>query len=470
MSLSALLHPDRLFPVDPRSRDLARSLYESVRALPILSPHGHTDQEWFAHDAPFSDPVALLITPDHYVLRMLYSQGFKLEEFGVFPSGTRPPGFDPRKAWRHFSENYRLFRGTPTDLWMSHVFHEVFGIEKALAKENADFFFDTMNDKLKSPAFRPRALFDRFKIEVLATTDAATDDLESHAKIRSDWNRRVIPTYRPDSAVDPEHESFFESLTLLGKLTGENVTTFNGYLNAHRARRQFFKKAGATATDHGHPSPLTLDLDSPSAEKLFQKVIRREANAQDAEAFRAHMLLKMAEMSVDDGLVMQLHPGSYRNHNPSLMKTFGRDKGADIPIAVEFTRSLKPLLDRLGNDSRLRLILYTLDETTYARELAPLAGHYPALRLGAPWWFHDSAEGMIRYRKSVTETAGFYNTAGFVDDTRAFFSIPARHDVARRMDARFLSELVNEHRMRETDAFELIKDLSSTLVREAYRL
>ncbi|HVK62260.1 MAG TPA: glucuronate isomerase [Bdellovibrionales bacterium] len=465
-----LLHPDRLFPVESKTRDLARELYQSVANLPILSPHGHTDQDWFAFDTPFADPVSLLLTPDHYVLRMLYSQGIPLTEFGVFPAGETPREFDPRRAWRRFAENYHLFRGTPTDIWMKHVFHEVFGIDQSLNGESSDLYFDQMNDRLRSDAYKPRALFDRFKIEVLATTDAATDTLDSHQKIRTGWGRRVIPTYRPDAAVDPEHELFFESVRTLGELTGENTATYTGYLKAHRTRRDFFKKMGATATDHGHPTPMTADLSSADAEKLFAKLLKNDFTAVDAELFRAHMLLKMAEMSIDDGLVMQLHPGSFRNHNPWLMKTFGRDKGADIPIAVEYTRPLKALLDKFGNDTRLGLILYTLDETTYSRELAPLAGHYPALRLGAPWWFHDSPEGMIRFRRGVTETAGFYNTAGFVDDTRAFFSIPARHDVSRRIDARFLSELVNEHRMTEADAFETIKDLSSTLARKAYRL
>lgn len=465
-----LLHPDRLFPVEPRTRDLTRRLYDSVKGLPIVSPHGHTDPEWFASNANFTDPVSLLITPDHYVLRMLYSQGVRMEALGVAPVDGSRAETDARKIWGLFASKFHLFRGTPSDLWMKHVFHEIFGLDIPFGPETAETYFDAITDRLRSASFSPRALFERFEIEVLATTDAATDSLEAHSKIRKEWRGRVIPTYRPDASVDPEHESFSWSLDELTRLTGEEARTWKGYLAAHAKRRLFFKMSGATATDHGHPTAATANLSATEAEKLFARVQKPGFTSDEAELFRAHMLVKMAEMSLDDGLVMQLHPGSFRNHNPHLMSMFGRDKGADIPVSVEYTRALKPLLDRVGNDSRLTLILFTLDETNYARELAPLAGHYPALRLGPPWWFHDSPEGMIRFRRQVTETAGFANTTGFVDDTRAFFSIPARHDVARRMDCRFLAELVSEHRLDERDAFELAEDLAVNLARKAYRV
>lgn len=465
-----LLHPDRLFPVDPGTRALTRALYETVKDLPIVSPHGHTDPEWFSLDANFTDPVSLLITPDHYVLRMLYSQGVALEDLGVEAIDGSRTEKDARKIWRLFASKFHLFNATPSDLWMKHVFHEIFRLEEPFSEESADRFFDAMTDRLRSSAFSPRSLFEKFNIEVLATTDAATDSLEAHSKIRKEWRGRVIPTYRPDASVDPEHESFSWSLDELSRITGEDAKTWRGYLDAHRKRRLVFKMNGATATDHGHPTPMTANLGEAEAEKLFSRVQKTGVDARDAELFRALMLTKMAEMSLDDGLVMQLHPGSFRNHNPALMAKFGRDKGADIPVQVEYTRSLKALLDRVGNESRLNVILYTLDETNYARELAPLAGHYPALLLGAPWWFHDSPEGMMRFRRQVTETAGLANTAGFVDDTRAFFSIPARHDVSRRMDCRFLAELVGEHRLDETTAFSHAPVLAAGLARKAYRL
>ncbi|MES2964273.1 MAG: glucuronate isomerase [Bdellovibrionota bacterium] len=449
---------------------MARRLYSTVSALPIVSPHGHTDPEWFASNAAFTDPVSLLITPDHYVLRMFYSQGIPMESLGVAPLDGSAHEKDARKIWRLFASNFHLFRGTPSAIWMKHVFHEIFGLEKPLASETADLYFDSMSEKLRSAAFAPRALFERFGIEVLATTDAATDSLEAHAKIKKDWTGRVIPTYRPDAAVDPEHESFQWSLDELTRLTGEDARTWSGYLRAHAKRRLFFKSMGATATDHGHPSALTFDLDRSQCESLFGRIQKPNLDPNEAELFRALMLVKFAEMSLDDGLVMQIHAGSARNHNGLVTRKFGRDKGADIPIAMEYARSLQALLNRVGNDPRATIILFTLDESTYARELAPLAGHYPALRLGAPWWFHDSPEGMIRYRRRVTETAGFANTCGFVDDTRAFFSIPARHDVSRRMDCRFLAELVGEHRLTETEAFELAPELAIGLARKAYKL
>jgi glucuronate isomerase len=465
------LHPDRLFPVESKSRDLSRKLYETVKDAPIVSPHGHCDPAWFSENRNFRDPVALLLTPDHYVLRMLYSQGLKLETFGVQQQDRKPDiAFDPRQAFKQFAQHFKLFRGTPTELWFNHVFGEVFGIDFELNEKTSDLIFDQICTSLAAPEFKPQALFERFKIKVLATTDAATDSLKDHIEIKKNWGKRVIPTYRPDSAVDPEHPEFKSSVETLGALAHENVTTFKGYLSAHRIRREFFKATGATATDHGPPSARTEFLGTQQIEALYAKVRSGKFDSLEADTFRAHMLTEFAAMSLDDGLVMQIHPGSFRNHNLFLFKNFGRDKGADIPVTAEYTRNLKPLLDRFGNDTRLSIILFTLDEATYSRELAPLAGHYPALRLGPPWWFHDSPEGMLRFRRQVTETAGFYNTTGFIDDTRAFLSIPARHDVARRIDARFLAELVCEHRLSEESAYDLMQELTTRLVEKAFRL
>jgi len=459
------LHPDRLFPVQEKARDLARQLYQTIASAPIISPHGHTDPEWFSENRSFGDPVSLLITPDHYVLRMLYSQGYSLQDFGVQPK----PDYQARTAWRIFAKNYFLFRGTPTSMWMNHVFHSVFELPSPLSAETADTFFDTISEKLQSKTFLPRSLYDQFKIEVLATTDAATDTLHAHRKIREEWPRTILPTFRPDGVIDPENEDFLANLEQLSEMTSLDCHDYDNYLAALRKRRLEFIKLGATATDHGHPTPKTLNLGAREARDLFQRV-QKQPSAMDAENFRAHMLVEMARMSTEDGLVMQLHPGSFRNHNFELFKKFGRDRGADIPTRAEFTRNLKPLLDLLGNHQNFKIILFTLDESTYSRELAPLAGHYPSILLGPAWWFHDSPEGMIRHRQQLIETAGFYNTAGFNDDTRAFFSIPARHDVARRIDCRVLANWVCEHRLTETEAFELLQDLTHRLVKKAYRL
>ena len=465
------LHPDRLFPSDPHQRALSRALYATVRDLPIVSPHGHTDPQWFADDEPFGNAASLFITPDHYVFRMLYSQGVALEDLAISRRDGGPVEADARKIWRRLAENYHLFRGTPTRIWLDHAFHEAFGIRERLTAESADRLFDQINACLAKPEFRPRALFERFNIEVIATTESPLDPLAQHAKIRaSGWKGRVVTAYRPDSVVDPEFEGFAANVARLGEISGEDVSTWRGYLAAHRARRAFFKTMGATSTDHGHPTAQTSDLDSGECEALFAKALRGSLVAAEAEAFRGQMLTEMARMSLEDGLVMQIHPGSLRNHNPRVLSYFGRDKGADIPTRTDYVRALKPLLDRYGNERDLTIILFTLDETTYSRELAPLAGHYPVLKLGPPWWFHDSPEGMQRFREQATETAGFYNTAGFNDDTRAFLSIPARHDVARRMDCRFLARLVAEHRLEEDEAFELASELSYRLAKRAYKL
>jgi glucuronate isomerase len=464
------LHPDRLFPAEPQMRAIARELYGSAKDLPIVSPHGHCDPAWFATDAPWTNPTELLLAPDHYLYRMLYSQGVPLDALGV-PSRAGPSGAEPREAWRLFASHYYLFRGTPSRIWLDQVFAEVFGIDVLLDASTADPCFDRINEALATPEFRPRALFERFNIELLATTEGADDPLEHHKAIRrSGWKGRVITTYRPDAVVDPEHEDFADAFRRFGEITGEDVHSWSGYLAAHRKRRADFRAAGATATDHGHPTPQTADLNDAEKEALFTRVVGASWSADDAELFRAQMLTEMAAMSIEDGMVMQIHPGALRNHNRWLHQTFGRDKGADIPQRTDYVRALKPLLDRFGNEPRLSIILFTLDESTYARELAPLAGHYPSLKLGPAWWFHDSPEGMRRFREMTTETAGFYNTVGFNDDTRAFLSVPARHDVARRVDCSFLAKLVAEHRIADWEAAELARELAYDLVRRAYRL
>ncbi len=462
-----MLHKDRLFPSDPSARSVAQRLYETVRDLPIISPHGHTDARWFAENQPFPDPATLFLVPDHYIFRMLYSQGIALERLGVGQGKLK----DPRAAWRLFAENYYLFRGTPTRLWLDYAFQESFGMKTRLSAETADEYFDVISEKLATPAFRPRALYESFNIEVLATTDSALDTLQQHQHILdSGWKGRVIPTFRPDAAVDPDFDGFLENVRKLGEITGEDTQSWKGYLRAMELRRAFFISMGAKATDHGHPTAATADLSESAASSLFERLWTGKENPGDRELFRAQMLTEMARMSVADGLVMQIHPGSVRNHNEKIFKKFGRDMGADIPAPTDYVNALRPLLNKYGNETSFTLILFTLDEATFSRELAPLAGHYPCLRLGPPWWFLDSPEGMMRFRELATETAGFYNTVGFNDDTRAFLSIPARHDVARRVDCAYLGRLVVEHRLDEQEAFEVAQDLTVNLVRKAYRV
>jgi glucuronate isomerase len=463
----SLVQEHRLFPADPATREIAGRLYASVRSLPIISPHGHTQAAWFADNQPFPDPAKLFVQPDHYIYRMLYSQGVRLEDLEIGAAEMK----NPRQVWRIFAEHFFLFRGTPTRIWLDQVFEELFGLTERLSANTADFYFDVISNKLRTPEFLPRALFDRFNIEVLATTDSPLDTLAGHTSIKgSGWNGRILPTFRPDSVVDPAFAGFHDNLTALGVQTGEDTATWYGYLAALRTSRARFKSLGCTATDHGHPTARTANLTQAEASALYSTIFSDTADEGDHELFRAQMLTEMARMSLDDGLVMQIHPGSARNHNRQVYERFGRDVGADIPTSTNYVDALKPLLDELGNEPQLSIILFTLDETTYSRELAPLAGHYPCLRLGPPWWFHDSPEGMMRFREQATETAGFYNTVGFNDDTRAFLSIPARHDVARRVDSAFLARLVAEHRLDEDEAFELAYELTNGLVRRAYKL
>lgn len=467
----ALLPPDRLFPADPQTREIARALYQSVADKPIISPHGHTDPRWFAENKPFADPAQLFITPDHYVFRMLFSQGISLESLGVPRADGGWTETDGRKIWRIFAENYYLFRATPSRMWLDHAFQDVFGLTTPITAATADETYDHIADCLTRPEFTPRALFNRFNIEAIATTESPLDDLHWHRMILdSGWDGRVITAYRPDPVVDPEFAGFAENVEQLGALTGEDSTTWAGYLQAHRIRRAYFKDFGATSSDHGHATARTENLSQNEAAALFDKALKGTCTSEEADAFRGQMLTEMARMSLEDGLVLQIHPGSYRNHSSPIAAAFGRDKGFDIPTRTDYVRALKPLLDAVGLERDLTIILFTLDETAYARELAPLAGVYPTLKLGPAWWFYDSPEGMRRFREMTTETAGFYNTVGFNDDTRAFCSIPARHDVARRVDCTYLATLVATGRLAEDEAYEVATDLAYRLAKQAYRL
>ncbi|WP_306120367.1 MULTISPECIES: glucuronate isomerase [unclassified Roseitalea] len=467
--MAALNHPDRLLPADPGVRAIARRLYDHVAGLPIVSPHGHCDPAWFADNAPFPDPARLLIVPDHYIFRMLHSQGVALESLGIARRDGGPVETDPRAIWRVFAAHYHLFAGTPTRLWLDHTFETLFGLTEPLGPDNAEACYAAIDARLKTDAYRPRALFERFGIEVLATTEGALDDLRRHRAIAaSGWPGRVVTTYRPDALIDPDHEDFAANLDAFGAVTGCDIGTWAGYLDAHRARRAYFRDHGATATDHGLASARTANLARAECEAIFDRLRSGRADKGDAALFRAQMLTEMAKMSVEDGMVMQIHPGSWRDHSAHIFKAFGRDKGFDIPMPTDYVGALKPMLDAVGHAPGLTVIVFTLDETAYGRELAPMAGVYPCLKLGPAWWFFDSPDGIRRFRELTTETAGLYNTVGFNDDTRAFPSIPARHDMARRIDCAFLAERVADHRLREDEAFALAEDLTVNLARRAY--
>lgn len=466
-----LMDEDRFFDSDPVVRRAARAVYDETRALPLICPHGHVDPRLLSENAPFPEPTALLIVPDHYIFRMLYSRGVPLDRLGIPHSDGSASKTDPREVWQLFGEHWHLFRGTPTGAWMEHELHELFDVREKLDAESAGDIYDRILAKLRTPEFRPRQLFERFNIALLATTDAATNALQDHAAIRrSGWNGNVIPTFRPDAVFRIAAPEWRTEITALGEAAGFDISEYGAFIRALEDRRAYFRSLGATATDHAVLEPWTERLSNAEAERIFGLALSGKAVAGDQRRFEAHMLMESAHMAVEDGMVMQLHPGALRDHNEHVYEVFGRDKGGDIPIATEYTRSLRALLNAYGNDPRFTLVLFTLDESAYARELAPLAGHYPAVRLGPPWWFHDSIEGMTRYRSSVTETAGIYNTAGFNDDTRAFCSIPARHDLSRRVDANWLGGLVARHIIDLSDAREMGRALAYDLARETYKL
>lgn len=471
MSKKLKLNKNRFFDPDLSIRKIARVLYEGIKDLPIVSPHGHVDPRLFAENQPFPDPTELILIPDHYVFRMLYSQGIQLESLGIPTLDRTGIESDHRKIWQIFGENYYLFAGTPTGVWLNHEFATVFGIKKQLNGKTAEKIYDQIQEKLQLPEFLPQAMFERFNIEVLTTTDGAIDSLEFHQQIRqSGWKGNIIPCFRPDAVTNLMTPGWKQNIDKLSQMSGIEIGSFKNFIKALENRREFFKAMGAVSTDQGVTSPYTHELAAREADAIFKRALQEKATQQDADQFTAHMLMEMARMSIEDGLVMQIHPGSFRNHNQFIFQKFGPDKGSDIPIQTEYTRNLHELLNKYGNDPRLTLIVFTLDETSYSRELAPLAGHYPAMKLGPAWWFHDSIEGMTRYRQMVTETAGIYNTVGFTDDTRAFPSIPARHDLSRRVDSNFLAGLVARHIIDMKEAREMSRALAYDLVKKAYKL
>ncbi len=465
------LHKDRYFSANPEERKIARHLYNLVKDLPLVCPHGHVDPKLFATNEPFPDPTELLIIPDHYLFRMLYSQGIPLESLGVPRVDGGETERDRRKIWQTVAENFYLFRGTPTGGWLKQEMAEVFGITKKLNGDTAMEIYDDIQAVLQKPENLPRAMFERFNIEVLSTTDSPIDTLEFHQQIKdSGWSGNVIPAFRPDNVTDFMYKGWKQNIERLAEVSGIDTFTYKGFIQAMEQRRAFFKTIGATSTDQGVTTPFTIELTDEQASTLYNRAVRGEATPDDARLFTGHMIMEMARMSIDDGMTMQIHPGVIRNHNAVIFEKFGLDKGCDIPSTTDYVNNIKPLLNKYGNDLRLTLIIFTIDETTYSRELAPLAGHYPAMKVGPAWWFHDSREGMIRYRRMMTESAGFYNGVGFIDDTRAFPSIPARHDVSRRIDARYLAELVVEHVLDLDEAEEVIVDLAYNLAKKNYKL
>ncbi|MFC5931190.1 glucuronate isomerase [Cryobacterium melibiosiphilum] len=466
------LDPDRLFPVDPATRDVARGLYAEVATLPILSPHGHVDPAILLHNVPFLDSAELLIRYDHYVTRLMHAAGVPLTDLGIADSLSPAPIASPREAWRTFCAHWHLYAGTASGYWLQHEFSVLFGIDRHPDASNADALFDLIQTALATEAFRPRALFTQFGIEVLATTDDPMDDLAVHRALVADasFTGRVVPTFRPDAYLNPAASGFADGVARLAEWNGTAPGSYRGYIEALAGRRRYFVDHGAVSADHGVLQPLAVDMPASEAAALFERARGGALSDVEAQAFAGHMLLEMARMSVDDGLVMTVHPGVFRNHNTDTFRRFGPDMGHDIPVTTTYVDPLRPLLEKFGNLPDFHLVLFAVDETAYSREIAPLAGFYPSVYVGAPWWFLDAPDAVLRFRAAVTETAGFYRGSGFIDDTRAFLSIPARHEMARRLDAAFLARLVREGRIDRPTAERIIVDLVDTLPRKVFKL
>ncbi|MCU1565432.1 MAG: uronate isomerase [Pseudarthrobacter sp.] len=468
MSQSIAANPDRLLPADPGTRSIARDLLQRVQDLPIISPHGHVDAAVIEHNTPFPDPAALLVSPDHYVTRLIHANGISLDKLRA--GGATTP--ESRDIWRTFVEAWPLFEGTASGYWLRTQFDSVFKLGADLGEMSADASYDAIAAKLVEPGFRPRQLFKDFNIEVLATTDDPLDNLASHKAIAEDptFDGRVLPTFRPDQYLNIAHPTWSANVDRLIDAAGDGATGYAAYITALENRRRYFVEHGAVSADHGVATPATLKLDRAEAERIFELARAGKATAEDRNTFEAHMMYQMGRMSVEDGLVMTIHPGSFRNHHTPTFEAFGADTGHDIPYAVNYTEAIRPLLQDFGTAKDFHLVLFTLDETVFSRELAPLAGFYPSVYLGAPWWFLDAPDAMLRFRSAVTETTGFSRSSGFIDDTRAFCSIPARHDASRRIEAAFLARLVAEHRVSEERAHELIVDIVDSSPRRVFKL
>jgi glucuronate isomerase len=460
-----------LLPLDSQNRtsrsEVAAEIYAAIGARPIVSPHTHVPVELFADsEVRFGTPADFFIIPDHYVLRMLYSCGIPMEQLGIAPIGETS-GVDHRSIWRLFAEHFFIFDATPTGLWIRSQLRTLFDVEEPLTSANADSIYDRILQKLADMS--PRDMYDMCGIEVLSTTDNASGSLQAHLDLRdSNWPGRVVPTFRPDDVTSLENPLWTEAIEGLAHETDVDILDYSSYIDALVLRRTQFIDAGATAADHGTAAPETSELSQSEAAALFDRALRGDLAGGDSAAFSAHMLCQMAEMSCSDGLVMQLHTGVFRDHNAWHRAKYGEALGGDIPVRTEFTNSLRNLLGRFGNSDRLTLIVFTLDEATYARELAPLAGHYPAMRLGPPWWFNDTPNGIHRYLNAVVETAGIQNLVGFNDDARGFGSIPVRHDVWRRSCARWLAAQVADGMVDVDAAHRIAIDLSDGLARSTY--
>ena len=468
MSTQMTHNRNALLPADERLRELARDLYEDVADAPIISPHGHVDPALLLRDEPFPDPAELLLTRDHYITRLLFASGASFADFGRDPQQASAPA---RGLARARLELAPLRRHRERILARVRA-RDAVPRARTNCRRRTPMRYTTASWPCStSREFRPRALFTQFGIEVLATTDDPLDDLEVHRLLAgepgahrsraADLPPRRLPRPRRCGLLGSRADSARDHRT------GRDIRRLPRALEDRRAH---FVSRGAVSADHGVYEPFTAELSSADAERLFRGAREGVLDPDAQRLFRGHMLFQMARMSVDDGLVMTVHPGVRRNHHTALFDRFGPDAGHDIPVRVEYTENLRPLLNAFGTAPGFHLVLFAIDETVYSREVAPLAGFYPSVYIGAPWWFLDAPDAALRFRSAVTETAGFYRSSGFIDDTRAFLSIPARHDMSRRMDASFLARLVAEERVSMPTARRIARDLVDAIPREVFKL
>lgn len=458
------MNSSKILPNDPQTKVLATRLYELIADLPIISPHGHVDPELLAKNEPFGNPTELFILKDHYVTRLLHSVGVDLSD--IYKSS------DPRKVWSIFYENYHVFSGTSSGYWFEETLRSIFAIKDLPSTENANRHYDLIASNLLEPAFLPKALAKRFNIEILATTDDPIDNLEYHREISKDssFETKVVPTFRPDRYLDPRSIGWKENIEKLLAVVNLKENNYKNFISALEDRRQYFKQHGAFSSDHGVFEPYTCILDEKVASEIYQSALIGTASENELRDFAGHMLVEMARMATVDGLVMTIHAGVVRNHHEDTLKAFGPDTGHDLPVTCEWVQNLRPLLNAYGLSKNLKVVLFSLDETNWSREIAPLASFYPSVFIGAPWWFLDAPEAIQRFRASTVDIAGFYKGSGFIDDTRAFLSIPARHDLARRSDSAYLAKMVSEGRITFEQALKISVDLVTTIPRKAFNL
>lgn len=418
----------------------------------------------------FGDPTSLLITPDHYVTRLLHARGVALGDLGV--GGTRLDETASRRAFAELCCAWEDLAGTAVRSWLEAELVSLFDVDVVPSTSTADVVYDTIAAVLASDAFRPRALWDRFGLEVLATTDDPCSDLADHIALAADptWSGRIVPTFRPDAYLEPSRVGWADLVRRLGVAADIDTGTYGGFIAALEARRRFFVEHGATAADHSHADVESFTLSDAEATRIYAAALAGTATDAECTAFRRHMLSEMARMSCEDGLVMMLHPGVVRNHHRPTSERFGPDTGHDLPRRIDFVEPLRPLLERYGTNPGFHLVLFTLDETAWSRELAPLAGFYPSVHVGVPWWFLDAPGALVRFWDAIVDQIGFARTSGFVDDTRAFCSIPARHDVSRRIEAGVLARLVTTHRIGEGETLRIAARLVGDQPRQVFKL